>query len=416
MSAFQTAWSKASLLSALIGLLYAASVSADSSIAIPTLEDAANVNKNSVGIVFTHEELYHQAVHNMEAELEPDSGLRIVPIMGKNHVQSIYDLLYLKGVDFALVRADAVEYVKRYGNFPSVQNVVRNFTKISDEKIVIIANKDIESVEDLNGKTISLGPAGSGEFVTGTILLDSLGIEAKAIEMENSAAAKQMKSGKLAAMVYLLRTPDAVQSAADLDASKRIRNLKSIDKVHVLSVPESEELEAIYESEKLRNSDLPGLIKKGDSVDSYSVDAILAAYNWNSDNPRYGRVLRFVDAFVAGLDGLKSDAYEPVWKRVSLDSETLNVSRLGLVSRVVARQKREEEEARLAEEQRIADELEAEKAAKVEAVTEQRDEISKLLGEKLSTADSAELELLLDELSSFLDKLDTESASAATNN
>jgi len=149
---------------AMVGFLITnTAVFADAKVIIPTIEEARQVNDNTIGVVFTHEELFHQLVHNMEDVLEHSGGLRIVPIMGKNHVQSIYDLLYLKGVDLALVRADAIEYVRTKGNDIRIQQFIKSIAKVSEEKIVIIARKGYEKIEDLEGQSVSFGVQGSGE-------------------------------------------------------------------------------------------------------------------------------------------------------------------------------------------------------------------------------------------------------------
>jgi hypothetical protein len=391
----------------MVALLAVLPAYADHATIIPTRQEAARVNRNSVGIVFTHEELYHQVIHNIEAEVEPVGGLRVVPIMGKNHVQSIYDLLYLKGVDFALVRADAIEYVRRNGDFPSIQNVVRGFTKISDETIVILARDQNKTIDDLAGKQVGFGNVGSGEFVTGSIVFDSVGIDTQHLNVDSATAIDKLKSGELEAMVYLLRTADAVQSSSDEKIRKRIINLKTQDGIRVLELPDSVDLKANYRPATLTHDDLPGMIAEKVETASYSVDSILAAYNWRNDSPRYKKVTRFAGAFIDSLDNLKSGPYQPVWKRVELDSETPNVIRLAVVDNVIAERERKASELRIAEEQRIAAKKEAIKTKKIAKLIKQREEITLRLGEKMSNADAAELESLLGQLSSFLQKLET---------
>jgi len=321
---------------AIIGFAVAGSpIFADSKIVIPTIQEARQVNNNTIGVVFTHEELFHQLVHNMEDALEHDSGLRIVPIMGKNHVQSIYDLLYLKGIDLALVRADAIEYVRTEGNYPGIQSQIKNIAKVSEEKIVIIARKEYKTIDDLDGQFVSHGVQGSGEHVTSTITFRALGIEPEFLEANNTNAIEKMKTGELAAMVYLLRESDAVQTGADLEAANAIQELNLGEKLHLLELPESEALSRIYKPTTLTSDDLPRLINSGNSISTYSVDAILAAYGWTPDNPRYNQTTRFVNALVDGLQDLRSDAYQPVWKRVVLGRPTPNVEQSSILNKVI---------------------------------------------------------------------------------
>jgi len=379
-------------------------VVADTGIVIPTREEAQRVNENKIGVVFTHEELFHQLVHNLEDELEHESGLRIVPIMGKNHVQSVYDLLYLKGVDLALVRADAIEYVKRKGNFPSIQRLVNSVAKVSEEKLVVIARKDYETLEDLQGQVVGFGLPGSGEYVTSTITFETLNIEPDYIEVDNTTAIEKMKSGELAAMVYLLREPDAVQTGGDLRAANAVKNLDLGDDLHVMNIPETDSLSEIYTPSTLTSADLPGVIAEGETLSTYAVDAILAVYRWTPPSFRYDQAQRFVNALVEGLDGLQSEAYQPAWGRVNLEQQTPNVESSPLVT--AALEEQAAEKARLIEAQRIAREREVAdaKAEKIAQLISRRDELTARIGDELDQADADELERMLEELNSFLEQ------------
>ncbi len=391
------------MLLAFIGCLVNTTVFADSEIKIPTRQEARLVNDDTIGVVFTHEELFHQLVHNMESALEQDSDLRIVPIMGKNHVQSIYDLLYLKGVDLALVRADAIEYVRTEGNYPGIQRLIKNIAKVSEEKIVIIARKDYDTVDDLEGQVVSFGVQGSGEHVTSTIAFRALGIEPEYLEVDNRTAIEKMKTGELAAMVYLLREPDAVQTGEDLEAANAVKNMQLGEDLHLLELPESDAMSIIYTPSTLTQDDLPGLIKEGESISTYSVNAILAAYGWAPGHPRYKQS---VTAFVDGLEDLTSDVYQPTWKRVELGQPTPNVEQSAILDEVleerVARKERLAEFSRVAREKAEADA----KAEKVSELKTKRDEITERLGKELSDADTVELERMLEELNSFLERRD----------
>lgn len=321
---------------ALVGFLISGSTAfADADIVIPTIQEARKVNDNTIGVVFTHEELFHQLVHNMEDALEQTSGLRIVPIMGKNHVQSIYDLLYLKGIDLALVRADAIEYVRTEGNYDRIQQLIKSIAKVSEEKIVIIARKDYKTVYDLDGKVVSQGVRGSGEHVTSTIAFRALGVEPKFLDADNKSAIEKMKAGELAAMVYLLREPDAVQTGKDLEAANAVKNLILGEELHLLELPEIDALSRVYNPSTLSASDLPNLISNGDFVATYSVDAIIAAYGWGADHPRHQRSARFVNALVDGIVDLKSGAYQPTWKRMELGRSTPNVDQSTILLQVI---------------------------------------------------------------------------------
>ena len=380
---------------------------AHSEFTIPSREEAARVNENTVGVVFTHEELYHQMVHNLEDELEPQSGLRIVPIMGKNHVQSVYDLLYLHGIDLALVRADALEYVRREGGMSALGRITRNVAKLSEEKIVVLASEDYDSLDDLEGQVVGFGLPGSGEYVTGTIALDTLGVEVTPLEVGSTLGIERVRSGELAAMVYLLRPADAVQTGDDLTASEAIAALDGTDGLHVLALPEDETMSTIYRRTTLTARELPGLIDPDESLPTYSVDVILAAYNFRTGHPRQQRQRRFIDALVGGLDGLQGDAHEPAWTRVDLSVETPGVATSPLVVEALARgADRQRAGSGPAPAEPVPAEEEGEGAedrtGRLAELARRRDELTAQPGRELSEADEAELDRLLERIDTLL--------------
>jgi len=372
---------------------------ADAKFSIPSRAEARKVNENKIGVVFTHEELFHQLVHNMEHELEHDSGLRIVPIMGKNHVQSVVDLLFLNGVDLALVRADAIEYVRRHGDTPNIKRVVNSVAKVSEEKIMVIARKDYKTLAELDGQVVGVGLPGSGEYVTGSIAFETLNIKPNRIAVNNVTALEKLRTGELAAMVYLLRAPDAPQLGDDRKAADAILNLQLGDELHILEIPESDALSQIYTPDSLSSLDLPGVIDENELIATYSVDAVLAVYKWSSRNKRRKQTQRFVKALVDGIEGLQTDRHQPAWKRVDLAESTPNVTSSALVK--TALEAKAVEQARLAEAQK---ELNAKLSSeeKFEQLIIERNNLENIIGAELSQADADELKRLLEELNTFL--------------
>jgi hypothetical protein len=379
--------------------LLSPSAFANSDVSIPTRAEAARMNDDTLGIVFSREELFSQLVHDLEAELESSSGLRIVPILGKNHLQSLFDLLYLKGVDMAMVRTDAIEYLRTESDFPNIQNVVQNVVKVSEEKIVVISRKEFESINDLNGQAVAIGATGSAEYITGKMMFKALEVSPDMLQMDIQTAIDRLQSNEIAAMVYLLESPDTVQTGSDLEDSKAIKSLQLGDTLRILNLPDNEELNRLYTPATLGQADLLAAIAGDQSVTTYSVDSIIAAYNWIPTHPRWERSKRFVDALVDSMDGLQNDAYQPAWKRTTLGLPTPNIETLPLLTRAL--------EAKLAEQQRLLAEKEAAEAtARAEKLVELikiRDQLSEKLNAAFNDADTGELERILTDLNVILE-------------
>ena len=60
----------------------------------------------------------------------PTTGLRILPITGDGSIQNITDLLYLKGVDLAIVQSDVLAYIKDHRIHGGVSDRVSYITRL----------------------------------------------------------------------------------------------------------------------------------------------------------------------------------------------------------------------------------------------------------------------------------------------
>ena len=312
---------------ALAGSLAAAPAPAGFTDAFPTPEEAVRVNERTVGVLLGREARHLDLMEDVGASLGLAAGLRIVPIIADNDVQSVYDLFYLDGADLALVRSDAIEYVRRVDGVSGARRLTRGVARIGGEKIAVVAHEAYTGLEQLRGRPVGFGRPGSGEFVTGTLLFDTLGIDVLATEADADAALAMIASGELAAAVRLLGAAEAFPADAPAAA----------DGVGVLALPEDDGLSALYRPTRLDAADLPGLIPAGDSVASYSVDVNLVAYAWQVENDRTRRTARFVDALVDRLEELGDDASEPGWRDVSLEADTPGLDGSPLVERALAR-------------------------------------------------------------------------------
>jgi hypothetical protein len=221
--------------------------------------------------------------------------------------------------------------------------------------------------------------------------------------MDVRTAIKKLQSNEISAMVYLLRAPDAVQTGADLADASAIKKMQLGDNLHLLPLPESDELSKLYTPSNLSSADLPGFLGNGQSVPTYAVDAIIAAYSWAPSHPRYQRSERFVNALMDGLDELQSEVYQPAWKRVKFGLKTPNIDTLPIMEESIEQRLNEQEQrtekaelARAREDTRV-------RAEKLVELMKKREELSERLGEVLNEADSAELERMLTELNSILE-------------
>ena len=75
------------------------------------------------------------------------------------------------------------------------------------DEIHILARSDINSLEDLAGKKVSINAKGTGSAVTGPVIFRRLGINAQLEHEDSNIAIERMRKGDLAAHIWSLVKP-----------------------------------------------------------------------------------------------------------------------------------------------------------------------------------------------------------------
>ena len=381
----------------LVGSVLVAPVRADPADAFPTPAEAAEANERTIGIQLPRDARRLDLVEDIERSLALAAGLRLVPMIAADDVRAVYDLLHLDGTDLAVVRADAVEYVRRESGLGGARRLLLSLARLGEERIAVVAHASVDALDALAGLPVALGRAGSAESVTGTLLFDALGVDVEPVEGAGADALGRVRSGELAAMVHLLDGPDPFGpeegSGADGPAGG----------ARVLPLPGDARLGALYRPSTLDATDLPGLVPAGESVPTWAVDVSLVAYAWSPGHARASRMERFVEALVDRAEELGDDDSEPEWQDVALGAEVPNLAGSPAVREALER--RAAALARLREEERPVTRI-PETLARVPAVRTVRD------AEAVGLSGGETLETWMDDLFGGLEALLTPPAAA----
>ena len=235
--------------------------------------------------------------------------MRVVPVIARGKVQNLWDVLYLKNIDIGFVQTDVLEYLKDDPRINSVKRRIRYISVMFPEEVHIVARKDIRSLRDLEGQTVSINAKGTGSSVVGTLLFKRLGIRATLIHEDTRRAIARMKAGEIAAHFNVLGKP-----------ARPVARLKKGDGLHLLPIPYLEELQGVYFPSSFTSKDYPELIPPGTEVPTIAAGNVLAVFNWNKDHPRYKKVERFVNAFFSRFEELKQPGFYHGWKNVNLSA------------------------------------------------------------------------------------------------
>jgi TRAP transporter TAXI family solute receptor len=266
------------------------------------------LNANTVTLISgTIGGTYVQFGADLASLLDNGNELRVLPIIGRGSVQSVADILFLRGVDLGIVRADTLDYLERKGFAKDIKKQFVYVTKLYNEEMHVIASKSIHNLKELGGKTVSVDLPNGGTFVTALTVFDRLGIKPNVVYIEQRIALEKLKSGEIDAVIVVGGKPyKAVSSFKD-------------DRFHLVTVSYDKPLQADYLPASLSAKDYPNLISDSEQqVDTIAVPAVLAAYNWAPKTDRYRKLALFVDNFFTKFPDFQKPPFHPKWKEVSL--------------------------------------------------------------------------------------------------
>ena len=155
--------------------------------ATQSTKERLNANTTTV-ITGTIGGTYVQIGADLASVLDDGEKLRVLPIVGRGSVQSIADILYLKGVDIGIIRSDTLDYLEKKGYASNIKNQLTYITKLYNEEMHVVAPKTIQKLSDLEGKTVAVDLPNGGTFITAITVFERLGIKAKFVYIEQRLA------------------------------------------------------------------------------------------------------------------------------------------------------------------------------------------------------------------------------------
>jgi TRAP-type uncharacterized transport system substrate-binding protein len=239
--------------------------------------------------------------------LDDGDNLRVLPIISYGAVGNVTDLLYLKGVDIAITYSDVLDHFKNVAQIPGIERRVNFIIPMFQGEVHIYARPEIKTLQDLAGKKVNFNTVGSAANYTGGIIFDRLDIKVERIFQNNSTALEGMRKGEISALVHVVGKPN------DLFAK-----FKPEPGFHFLPLEFTDKFSDYYFPAELTAADYPNLIQSGENIQTVSVPALLAVYNWRTDNDRYRRCVRFVEYLFDRFEKLKGATYQPGWKEINL--------------------------------------------------------------------------------------------------
>jgi hypothetical protein len=249
------------------------------------------------------------------ARVVNDGGeLQVLPIVTRGPTENVNDLLYLRGVDTAIINNDALEEYK--SQVPQIQQRITYILTLFPSELHIFVRPEIKSLSDLSGKKVNFNTQGTAAAYSGPLIFSRLGVNVEKTFIPHPVALEQLRRGEMAAVVFVTSKPVDAFVKGKWDPGFKF-----------LPVDYGPKFEDYYLPSSLEPTDYPNLIGKDERIATISVPTILAAYNWRPNSPRYRRVERFVDVLFGHIDKLRSAGFDPKWKDVNLSARAPGLER-----------------------------------------------------------------------------------------
>src|SRR4029077_6967209 len=259
--------------------------------------------------------------------VDDGDNLHVLPIVTRGPTENVNSLLYLRGIDAAIINSDALDEYK--SQVPDIQHRLAYVLNLFPSELHIFVRPEIQSLKDLVGKKVNFNTQGTAAAYSGPLIFSRLGLDVEQTFIPHQVALEQMRKGEMAAVVFITSKP--------VDAFVRGRWDPGFK---FLPVSYDSRLEDYYLPASLEATDYPDLIKPGEQVATISVPTALVAYNWPPGSNRYERVARFVDHLFSRIDRLQAPGFDPQWKSINLAATVPGLARFPAAQAWLDRQPR----------------------------------------------------------------------------
>jgi TRAP-type uncharacterized transport system substrate-binding protein len=248
--------------------------------------------------------------------VDDGANLHVLPIVTRGPTENVNSLLYLRGVDLAIINSDSLEEYRI--QLPEIRKHVTYLLNLFPSELHVFVRPEIKSLQDLAGKKVNFNTLGTAAAYSGPLIFSRLGISIDKTFIAHPLALQQMKKGEndMAAVVFVTSKPVDAFLRGQWDEGFKF-----------LPVAYDARFEDYYLPATLEAPEYPALIKSGERIATIAVPTALVAYNWPAGTNRYQRVARFTDRLFSRIDKLQVAGFDPKWKAINLGANVPGLMR-----------------------------------------------------------------------------------------
>jgi TRAP-type uncharacterized transport system substrate-binding protein len=240
--------------------------------------------------------------------------LHVLPVVTRGSTENVNSLLYLRGIDAAIINSDVLEEYK--SQVPDIQHRLAYVLNLFPSELHIFVRPEIQSLSDLTGKKVNFNNLGTAAAYSGPLIFSRLGVDVEKTFIPHQVALEQMRKGEMAAVVFITSKP--------VDAFVRGRWEPGFK---FLPVPYDKKFEDFYLPASLDATEYPNLIRQSERVATIAVPTALVAFNFPAKSNRYERLARFVEYLFSRIDRLQQPGFDQKWKTINLAATVPGLTR-----------------------------------------------------------------------------------------
>ena len=265
--------------------------------------------------------------------------IRVVPMLGRGGVQNVKDLLFLKGVDMAIISQGQLGFLELQDPefYQNIRQNIQYISKLYNSEMQILANRRIGSVLELSGKRVVLGKKLGTTDMDARYVFTQLGIDIEVVNVDFAEGLDRLENEQVDAIV--------VFGGAPVEGFKALR---TPSKFHFLPItPQAVGLNPYFKiideylPIKLTAKQYPNLIDKNKPISTISSSVVLAIYKWKRSHKRYKKLSHFVEAFFTNLYSFDQRSRHPKWQEINIDAKVAGWSKFGAASEWLKNRRKE---------------------------------------------------------------------------
>jgi len=134
-----------------------------------------------------------------------EDKLHVIPIVTQGATENVNSLLYLRGVDAAIINTDALDEYK--AQVPFIEQRLVYILSLFPAELHIFVRPEIRSLEDLRGKKVNFNTQGTAAAYSGPLIFSRMGLNVEKMFIPHQVALEQMKRGQVSAVVFVTSKP-----------------------------------------------------------------------------------------------------------------------------------------------------------------------------------------------------------------